>query len=296
MLFPRRPYGIRTTKSRRGRERKRSDAGWRLMPALSRKVPTWERETPGAVEDRQRTCASAVCRQALDGTLIDAIALWRAACARCARNYLEAIEINGKLFLDERIARSVELRANEGSGVEYFNIRYRPLVRYVPASPAAMTALGAASPTGEWVAIAAFARHSLPAPEIIIRLGGPSAACGGDASLIACAGADANVELNARDFRFVRQSTEVLGAGSQSVDPSQVLIHEVGHWFGLPHIDPAQGLGARRAMMEEVYGLHGQCITGGELGLLDDASDLTWSQRLRACSGLRYPRLARAVR
>ncbi len=64
-------------------------------------------------------------------------------------------------------------------------------------------------------------------------------ACGESPNIIACRADNELTEFNVRDFRFVSPdaSTPSIGNGKIEVDFSHVLLHEMGHWIGLGHID-----------------------------------------------------------
>lgn len=64
-------------------------------------------------------------------------------------------------------------------------------------------------------------------------------ACGNNRNIIACRADNELTEFNVRDFKFVFSGSSVasVGNGKIEVDFSHVLLHEMGHWIGLGHID-----------------------------------------------------------
>jgi Matrixin len=70
---------------------------------------------------------------------------------------------------------------------------------------------------------------------ILIHNGNTS--CGYSKNIIACEADPYLIEFNARDYRFDdEQGERLLGTGARHVSLQHVLIHELGHWAGLPHV------------------------------------------------------------
>jgi len=68
--------------------------------------------------------------------------------------------------------------------------------------------------------------------------------CGDNQNIIACRADNELTELNVRDYRF-RMSGPALrfiGAGKIEVDFLHTVLHEMGHWIGLQHIDVGESL------------------------------------------------------
>jgi hypothetical protein len=68
--------------------------------------------------------------------------------------------------------------------------------------------------------------------------------CGKNIEIIGCSADELVVELNARDYTFVAHSTNdpIYGRGSRKVDLLHVILHEFGHWIGLPHLNSPENL------------------------------------------------------
>jgi hypothetical protein len=102
-----------------------------------------------------------------------------------------------------------------------------------------------------------------------------------DESKIACSKADRSFELNVRDFAFVSNAEiggSQLGTGQTSVPLLHILVHEVGHWLGLPHLPDDDSI--MRSRLSD-----SKCINPPTLMSLDGAVDLGWTWRLSGLSG-----------
>jgi hypothetical protein len=233
------------------------------------------------------------CRGAIRNAALDSIAFWRAACSRCERNHLLAVRVDGEMFIDERLTlEGPAVLTPGGSGTTFFALSGRPVAQYVrlTATPPAVTARlrADATPLAKFLA-----GNDSGAPAMHIAVAGRPSRCGGSADVIGCAGAGMPIELNANDFVFVGNDSPLFGRGEERIRLDIVMLHEIGHWFGLPHVDPLRSVDkSRHAIMEPGYIGDGQCITRGELGLLDDAADLGWTLRLKACDGFRIQRVS----
>jgi ankyrin repeat protein len=129
--------------------------------------------------------------------------------------------------------------------------------------------------------------------------------CDEPTSTIACGAVDRGIELNVRNFRFVglswpsvgtaapEQQSQGFGAGTDEVEILPVLVHEMGHWFGLPHLntDPPSTPGPVNVMVPTFHP-QGHCITPGNLRMANQAVDRGWHFRIVDCEGFRFVRAA----
>lgn len=74
---------------------------------------------------------------------------------------------------------------------------------------------------------------------ILIDFVNGKTACGESPNIIACRADNELTEFNVRDFKFVSPDVFApsIGNGKIEVDFSHALLHEMGHWIGLAHID-----------------------------------------------------------
>jgi hypothetical protein len=61
-------------------------------------------------------------------------------------------------------------------------------------------------------------------------------ACGAEADIIGCRADNELTEYNTRDYRFLSGGVSI-GDGPVELDLLQAVLHEMGHWIGLEHID-----------------------------------------------------------
>jgi hypothetical protein len=131
--------------------------------------------------------------------------------------------------------------------------------------------------------------------EIPIHLG--SATCVGPNTL-ACGFPDRGVMLNTSGFQFTIIQADLAGShsalrigalsGSQKemeIPLFPVLLHEVGHWFGLPHIVQSDD---ETEIMINTGGTDHVCISRAALNMEARAVDQDWPFRLKVTQGLRY--------
>ena len=67
-----------------------------------------------------------------------------------------------------------------------------------------------------------------------------------------------------------------------------VILHEVGHWFGLPHVESDAGADGRDEVMVDFGGADKVCISRAALNMVDSAVDRTWPLRQSGKGALRY--------
>ncbi|GEM_PF-6850362 len=112
-------------------------------------------------------------------------------------------------------------------------------------------------------------------------------------STVACAHLEGEVELNVLNFTFRVQTSEgqmiFVGKGKRQVPLATVLLHEVGHWFGLPHSNNEGPRDGRANIMSSTYNLNGMCLASYNMDMIDNATSTYWEYRLKKCNGLVYP-------
>ncbi|MBC5781526.1 hypothetical protein H8N03_01135 [Ramlibacter sp. USB13] len=262
-----------------------------------------------SVRDDAGICGDA-CRAGVATAFVQSIALWRGGCSRCDQNAMSVVKVNQDVWIDARLAS--RLRGDVTS---------LDLNRTVPSETAiAVTAPAISVPTSamygyEPVVTGEDIERRLCSSNIASS-GGPIAevrqvvcnrrspaggvratvvfrsrtSCGPAADFIACGRPLAEVELATDDTRYrvaTTDGTRLAGAGAdEPIELRDVILHEVGHWFGVPHLDEAAP-GAGVDIMSGTYTQGRACISGASLVMLNNAADLRWPFRVTEGRGLR---------
>lgn len=269
------------------------------------------------IDDQTGAC-KAPCTRALGANFAQAIAAWKGGCARCGRNALVIIRLGGTVWLDRRAAdrlrtlsrgvstpldlaslqpgelEATQLSPNMGeptSVISYSDVTQDAAVKAVLCRQSA----GAAP----WVsnAQAFLCPGSAKAPPVlrpVVRLTPGRTQCGPASSFLACGLPESGIEITLQDIVYRVDGPS--GPVSLSMAPSPyslnlrpIILHEVGHWFGVPHAQ-VQGANASLDIMGETLDDGPRCISGSSLTMLNNASDTRWSYRVTAGMGLRRPR------
>lgn len=266
----------------------------------------------------------AACKRWIGSAIVQALASWRAGCTRCPPETLTSVEVDADRYVAVRALDAAQFSADRGaqSGI--------PDAAFVATSAFAMGSVSPAmgfqrfEKSGDLPALCGGA--TIPASignvansaislvctaprgaclasegckEIPLRIGG-SDTCKGP---IACGLPDSSVTLNTPAFRFMHGRGDsqapggmfLIGADSGLQDGRviplfPILLHEVGHWFGLPHVDSDRGTDDRDEVMKDTGGDDKICISRGALNMVYSAVDQSWPYRLTGSGALRYAR------
>ena len=268
------------------------------------------------------------CRAAVGASIIQALAQWRAGCTRCPPATLSLVEVDGAQFVSIRqvetalqwpylrpqrnadgiLASEVaSMATSQGAGVDV-----RMGFQRVDGVASSLRLCASTVPTGNTPGFAPLSEQvrgrvcrpsqaascavSAGCKEITLRLSG-APDC---ANALACGFPDQSVTLNTPRFRFglagpdaTRPPAATLGQAGPSqhqgyIPLHPVLLHEVGHWFGLPHVDSDAGPDGRDEIMIDTGGNDQVCISRAALNMLDSAVDQAWQFRQTGKGLLRY--------
>jgi hypothetical protein len=249
---------------------------------------------------------------ALKDILFSAAALWVAACRECRPEHLAVIRHNSKLFVRRPLARWIEVfnarpdssgphRAEQSLASILENRVFLTTERQEPAIKS-LEPYKAVPPTKDFCRLRGSRgktpvlfsiQQALCGPsrmesgarakiELRLQLGGTTQ-CGTDPEIIACRADNVLTELNGRDYRFkvAREAKGSVGLGPVELSLLPVVVHEMGHWIGLPHIDSGKSIMASsaeraRCIDEETISLlteHVKPAEGPESFRLHDDSD-----------------------
>jgi len=258
-------------------------------------------------------CDSA-CQRWIGIQIVQALSQWRAGCGACLRSTLSAVRIAGDLYVADRFVHWMEFIAETphadpknnpyrmqelltaGGGVNatmgFQRVQDTPLLSALCATASAEDALSSNARSQICATSGATCTPANGCLRIPVYLTG-SADCKG---FLACGSPDHSVSVNTAEFQFAglpAAAAMLIGTPSPlqhnvPVPLYPVLLHEVGHWFGLPHVDPDVGPDGRDEVMKATGGTDKVCISRAALNMVSSAVNENWPFRLKVRGGLRY--------
>jgi hypothetical protein len=264
------------------------------------------------------TGCDGACQRWIGVQLVQALSQWRAGCAGCLRSTLSAVRIAGDIYVADRFVNWTEFKA-EMPRTDPENDPYR-IAELLTSSGGinatmgfqraqntrVLSALCAAAPAED--TLSANVRKQICGSESVpckpanaclqipVYLTGASDCRG----FLACGSPDHSVSVNTVEFQFAALPAEgadtppvLIGTPSRQqhdvpVPLYPVLLHEVGHWFGLPHVDSDVGTDGRDEVMKATGGTDNVCISRAALNMVSSAVDQNWPFRLKVRGGLHY--------
>lgn len=218
-----------------------------------------------AVFDKGQLLKTEAARLDFSRAILQSIALWTASCQGCApgNNAIVSVQFvsGGRdyIFVDNNLRSSLRLVADQPrppdamesimSGVVGNSMRlghdrkisYEPFFPkerqyqllcdvHFKDLPEALREL-ALEACGYRVE-----RDSVPKrTAVVLEILNGHTSCGGD-GIIGCGISSDRVEIDGSDYAYEFYGSHLFGGGIKNVDLLTVLIHEVGHWVGLPHL------------------------------------------------------------
>ena len=212
-------------------------------------------------------------RKEVARTLLTAASLWVEACVGCSIDHLSVIQVDSKTFVRHGLTtwyrqHFVESKSSDPDTLEK-DLRHsleptdwllagdwpqpalpnKELTDYDLVESDDLQALcrssvpGDRSPTVALVQSAICHADQLPASaraRLLIRFAMGHTACGNDQNVIGCRADDQLTEYNVRDYQFglgaIDSAIPSIGSGPVNVSLLHVLLHEMGHWIGLPDL------------------------------------------------------------
>lgn len=220
-------------------------------------------------------------RQGVRMLILRAVSLWVTSCFACTFEHLALVKIDNQLFLRAGLANwlddwSPKFRSQDTQSLRHLEaslkealepvqlleagtghrpqLRKKAFTQYVTANPQHDYSGFCELPITEksapvlWNVQTAFCSPDLLdktlRANILVRFRDGLTACGDSPNIIACRADLELTEYNSRDFSFAFDDREVppIGRGRIQVNLLHALMHEMGHWIGLPHIDSSQSI------------------------------------------------------
>jgi len=259
------------------------------------------------------------CQRDLAAVFVRSFAAWHGACQRCDLNSFTFLRIRDNVWiswaLENRLrtpsqsARPTSLDLNMSPSGEsglsqgallvgsvrrmgYTNITDDlPLKQQICALPA-LSARWVRSAQALLCSRGSAAAADLPVVRASLNFMNGPTSCGDIA--VACGLPNTRVEVNAARYGFIiPRSTTLggeyrLGKGSDLLDFEPVVMHEVGHWFGVPHSDVAKE-NAVPDIMATPYGSGPSCISRPTAIMANNAAVERWSYRVKDGGGALMP-------
>ena len=240
---------------------------------------------------------SLACRNLLGRVFLEALLQWTKACRLCKPANFAVVKLDGLTMIDfSRLSLGAAIRSLDEMNRFLDGTRSMAIRGYQDFSPS--------SDIGKQICLPSspqFIKDELcSAPAMIpetrrilsLELQEGDLICGKSTdALVACA-SDKKIQLNSRFFSFsglteiavvdgkVVRRPVAIGAGNRTVDLRRVLVHELGHFFGLPHSDEAG-----HDIMAQYYSDSGSCLSVDDKSMVNSSVDHRWTYRLLRCSG-----------
>lgn len=259
-----------------------------------------------------------VCQRWIGVEIIQALSQWRAGCAGCLPSTLSVVRVAGDLYVADRFVNWAQFVAESlgadpksnpyriaelltaGGGINatmgFQRVQNTPVLGILCAAAPAEDALSVNARNRICGAAAGACSSTTGCLSIPVTLTGTSDCKG----FLACGSPDHSVSVNTSEFQFTAFPGDNRGAydiliGTLStlqhgvpVPLYPVLLHEVGHWFGLPHVDSDVGPDGRDEVMRATGGTDKVCISRAALNMVSNAVDRNWQFRLKVRGGLHY--------
>lgn len=273
-------------------------------------------------QDKEIQCGTD-CKTALASLFAEAVATWRSGCERCDPNAMTMITTMGSTWLDWRIVRRLNslaekpmthLRLDQVEGDEraitppspmggsqqvqhYVNVSDDTIIQHRICKLNDGAAPWVASVKGHLCPDAPAREKELLNPVVMLKQAATS--CGEGAA--ACGLPLERVEISLSKYRYALptnhgQGDIVIGRNKAGgvLEMRKVILHEVGHWFGVPH---AQVGGENKFLdvMGEAYDDGEDCVSVHSLRMLTNAADIRWTYRAKNGGALLGPRRERLI-
>lgn len=207
--------------------------------------------------------------EAAEAVVLQAASLWVYSCVACKPDNLAVISVNGKVYTSEILrmlggpsrtviaAPPLEPRKAEeqlagflgsarvGTRAPFLPYRRAENPRKDFERVCTVKATAQDTPTLKRVQDALCSDVAPPGTSANIRVTfkDGETACGDDSDIVGCRADQELTQYNVRDYRFtVRPGDNSIGRGPVEVDLLQAVLHEMGHWIGLGHLQSGESI------------------------------------------------------
>lgn len=267
------------------------------------------------VEDRTGDCGKG-CLNGIAIAFARAVAVWRAGCETCDPGALAVVRVGERIWIDRQAVDALRRYLEDGE------IEVAKLAAFdnrgLFAAPSLLVPRRLIAPYDQvdnedelieaicriedagvpWVSasqgflcpgvpmMAMPLRPKLTILEELTDCGEGAIACGKP-------GGDVQITTSSYSFQVAAPGGYLkLGNATSQFDIRPVLLHEVGHWFGLPH--PAQVGVDVEDVMASVFQPGRECVSAASLTMVSNAADDRWPFRAKENQGLLAPSSPRA--
>ncbi len=254
------------------------------------------------------------CETALASLFAESVATWNSGCLRCDPNAMVMVTSMGTFWLDSRIVQRLgSLPANPairlgldqpeegenadtpGSPLGGSGPRIRTYLDISKDKETIQRLCQLHNEAAPWIQdvkehlCSNRQSHQKKSLHPVVMLKKEITACG--ALAVACGLPLERVEINFSAYRYALPTSPgqpeiVIGQNDtgEILEMRQVIMHEVGHWFGLPHAEVG-GENMFLDIMSEVYGSGEACVSAHSLRMAANAADLRWKYRIKEGGG-----------
>lgn len=267
------------------------------------------------ITDQTKSCTQE-CLNDIAAAFIQGISVWRSGCSRCTGNSLVVLRFENSVWIDSRAARRLRDTSDKLPSVDYdlSHIQPNEIQSYMHAPgywqsgsfiigyerldtndslKQTLCQISDKQFPG-WIPLAQYytcnkATHPPMqlSPELEITKGWTD--CGEEA--IACAIPGGKIQITDKYSYWINDdSTSFIFNGEMKnvkFNINTILLHEVGHWFGLRHPETLQL--TYKDVMQGIIDTDFECVAPQSLVMLNNATDIRWPSRAKENQGLMPP-------
>lgn len=208
-------------------------------------------------------------RTAAEAVVLQAASLWVYSCVACKPDNLAVVSVNGKVYVSETLYMLagpppvlVAPPPLEPAAADEALTRFLGSSRIGTGAPflpyrrienpqkdfdrlCSVNATEQGTPTLKRVQDALCTNTLAPGTSANIRVNfkDGETACGNDVDIVGCRADHELTQYNVRDYRFTAQPSGIsIGGGPIEVDLLQAVLHEMGHWIGVDHLNEGESI------------------------------------------------------